>query len=149
MSHMSQAWSAALSAEQQACFGYALTGAYVGAGTASGLARTCQRAHEVLRDSAAAAISEAGDVPSPPMADYPSVYPVRDPGSARRLAVRLEQDAAAAWRYLYAVAADATGPAAGRARTTAQAALTASAVRATKWRVLLDPATATTAFPGL
>jgi len=65
---------------------------------------------------------------------------------ARTLAVRLEDDCAAAWRFLYAVvvnpevAADLTNAA---LRSSAQRNLTASAVRAAQW------SGSTGAFPGL
>jgi hypothetical protein len=149
MSTLVDAWQQALGAEQQAAFGYALAGPHLSADTGSDLARTCQSAHETLRGQATAAIIAAGAVPTPPAADYPALYSVADARSARRLAIRLEKDAAAAWRYLYAVAAEATGAQPAAARTSAQAALTASAVRATQWRLLVDPASATVAFPGI
>jgi len=149
MSALIDAWQRALGTEQQAAFGYALSGPHLDKGTGSQLARTCQSAHEDLRDKAAAAITAAGDAPGPPAADYPSLYPVHDARSAQRLAIRLEKDAASAWRYLYAVAAEATGARSTAARTAAQAALTASAVRATQWRLMVDPTAATVAFPGI
>jgi hypothetical protein len=149
MSPLGDAWQRALGAEQQAAFGYALAGPHFDTDAGARLARACQRAHEALRDQTAAAITKAGVRPQPPAADYPSLYPVRDAASANRLAVRLETSAATAWRYLYAVAAEATGPAASTARAAAQAALIASAVRATQWRVQVDPGAATVAFPGI
>ncbi|PZS24503.1 MAG: DUF4439 domain-containing protein [Pseudonocardiales bacterium] len=147
MSALTDAWQQALGAEQQAAFGYPLAGPRLDSGT--DLARTCQAAHEALRDQTASAIEKAGATPALPPADFPSLYPVRDAGAAQRLAIRLEQDAAKAWRYLYAVAAQGSGTDAVAARTAAQAALTASAVRATQWRLLVDPARATVAFPGI
>jgi uncharacterized protein DUF4439 len=149
VSPLADAWQRALGAEQQAAFGYALAGPHFGTDAAAGLARDCQSAHEALRDQTAAAITQAGATPQPPAADYPALYPVSDAASANRLAVRLETDAGAAWRYLYAVAAESTGPAASTARVAAQAALTASAVRATRWRVQINPSAATVAFPGI
>lgn len=147
MSTITDAWQRALGAEQQAVFGYALAGPRLDAGT--NLARACQAAHEALRDQTESAIEKAGAAPAPPPADFPSLYPVPDAGAAQRLAIRLEQDAAKAWRYLYAVAAQGSGADAVAARSAAQAALTASAVRATRWRLLVDPARATVAFPGI
>jgi hypothetical protein len=84
-------------------------------------------------------------VPAP---DYPALYPVGDEVAARVLAVRLETACAAAWRYLYAVAAS-TQSVDPSLRAEAQAALTASAVRATRWRVRSATTPATVAFPGL
>jgi hypothetical protein len=149
VSALTDAWQGALGAEQQAAFGYALAGPHFDTDASARMARTCQRAHEALRDQTAAAITRAGASPRPPAADYPALYPVRDAVAATRLAVRLETSAAAAWRYLYAVAAGSSGPGASTARTAAQAALNASAVRATRWRMQVDPGAATVAFPGL
>jgi hypothetical protein len=149
MSRVVDAWQHALGAEHQAVFGYALAGPQLDAAGASELARTCQSAHETLRGQASAVLTAAGAVPIAPAADYPALYPVGNAATAQRLAIRLETDAAAAWRYLYAVAAVATDAPSAAARTTAQAALIASAVRATRWRVLVDPARATVAFPGI
>jgi Domain of unknown function (DUF4439) len=149
VSLLADAWQRALAAEQQAVFGYELAGPHFDTDPGAQLARTCQGAHEALRDQTAAAITRAGATPQPPAADYPALYPVRDAASANRLAVRLETSAASAWRYLYAVAADSAGPAASTARIAAQAALNASAVRATRWRMQVDPGAATVAFPGI
>jgi Domain of unknown function (DUF4439) len=149
MSALTDAWQRALGAEEQAVFGYPLAGPHFDTDTGNLLARADQSAHEALRDEAAAGVSGAGGAAQPPPADYPALYPVPDPASAQRLAIRLEDDAAAAWRYLYSVAATVPGPRSAATRATAQAALTASAVRATQWRAQLDPAEATVAFPGI
>ncbi len=86
-----------------------------------------------------------------PLGDYAGLYPVADAKAARALAVRLETECAAAWRFLYATAAVATDGPAGteQLRAQAQAALTASAVRATRWRVAAGTSPATVAFPGI
>lgn len=149
MSALTDAWQQALGTEQQAAFGYALAGPRLAADSGSELARTCQDAHEALRELATTAVTAARGTPVPPAADYPSLYPVPDARTAQRLAIRLEQDAATSWRYVYTVAAAATGADAVAARTAAQAALIASAVRGTRWRLLVDPARATVAFPGI
>lgn len=148
MSGLTSAWQAALAAEHQAVFGYTLLGPQL-AGAQQQLAVACSDAHESLRDATEAEMTRAGLSPVPPQADYPGLYPVTDGAGARRLAVRLERDCAAAWRFLYAQAASASGRAAAERRAEAQTALTASAVRTTKWRLLLDPGNATTAFPGI
>ena len=143
------AWQAALAAEQRAAFGYGLLGAHLHGSPYLALAVSCSDAHEALRDRTAEAIAAAGLTPAAPAADYPDLYPVTSAAQASALAPRLEDDCAAAWRYLYAVAAGSTDPRATALRTGAQSALTASAVRATRWRKSLDPAAATVAFPGL
>jgi hypothetical protein len=148
MTALDTAWQAALAAEQQAAFGYALLGPRL-TGTNQDLAVQCSDDHESRRDATAVAIAGAGLRPVAPKADYPALYPVADAAAARALAVRLEDDCAVAWRYLYLSAASTPGPRATGLRQTAQEALTASAIRATRWRVLTTPAKATTPFPGI
>jgi hypothetical protein len=148
VSALDTAWQAALGAEHQAVFGYTLLGPRL-SGADLALAVACSDAHETLRDATAAALARAGLRAVAPEADYPALYPVEHPLAARRLALRLEDDCAAAWRYLYLQAASATGPLARRLRTDAQQALTASAVRAARWRSILTPRHPTTPFPGI
>ncbi|MCU1669099.1 MAG: hypothetical protein JWP40_2026 [Blastococcus sp.] len=148
MSALDDAWQVALGAEQQAVFGYDLLGPRLDTSAESDRARACQDQHAILRDSTSSAIVAAGRGPVAPAADYPALYPVADAQAARRLAVRLEEDCAAAWRYLYALAAVQATPPQGL-RAAAQTALTSSAVRATRWRLAAQPASPTVAFPGI
>ena len=148
MNALDVAWQAALAAEHQAAFGYGLLGPHL-AGSRQRLAVACSNAHEALRDATALAISRAGLTPVAPDPDYPDLYPVDTADAARRLAIRLEDDCAVAWRYLYLQAASAHTTRNAALRGAAQDALTASAVRATRWRALVTPARATTPFPGL
>ena len=148
MSDVLSAWQAALAAEHRAVFGYGVLGPHL-AGPQSAQAVGCSDAHEQLRERTVAALSAAGATPVTPLPDYPELYPVTTATQARRLAVRIEDDCASAWRYLYLRAASTGGAQASRARSAAQAALSASAVRAVGWRVLADPAHATEAFPGV
>lgn len=141
MTAVTDAWQAALAAEQRAAFGYGLLGPRLAAGDRP-LAASCAAAHEALRDATATALAGAGQAPVAPRADYPELYPVADGAAARRLALRLEDDCAQAWRYLYLKAGT-------RLRPTAQANLTASAVRAVGWRRLVTPQHPAAAFPGL
>ena len=141
------AWQAALAAEHQAVFGYGLLGPHLPAAQ-QGRAHDAQAAHIELRNTTAAAIAASGKVPVPAQADYAALYPVASAKAAQKLATALEDAAAAAWRYFYAeLADDATAPATLRAQ--AQAALTASAVRATQWRVVAGARVPTVAFPGI
>ncbi|HKC27520.1 MAG TPA: DUF4439 domain-containing protein [Jatrophihabitans sp.] len=162
MTRLDAAWQQALGAEHQAVFGYSLLGPWL-TGSDQQLAVACSDAHEALRDATADQLARAGLTPAAPAADYPALYPVADGAAARRLAIRLEDACAAAWRYVYLQAASrptadasggtATSPAAARVagdvRETAQSALTASAVRGARWRVLVTPTHPTTAFPGV
>jgi hypothetical protein len=144
-----QAWAAAIAAEQRAVFGYDLLGPRLADSAASALARACQSAHEQERDAATAQVVAAGGAPPAPLADYPDLYPVASSRAAELLAVTLEQGAASAWRFAYATAAGNTGPLSDQLRTSAQAALTDSAVRATRWRMASAALAATVAFPGI
>jgi hypothetical protein len=135
------AWQGALAAEQQAAFGYALLGPHLGADRRN-LARSCQAIHEQLRDDTADAIAAVGVYPGAPQGDYPQLYGV----ASLILAAQLEDDCAAAWRFFYAaLAAGAPNP---RLRADAQRGLTASAVRATRWRMLGHASRPVVAFPG-
>ena len=142
MNDLVAAWQGALAAEYRAAFGYGVLGAHLHGDPQLELAISCSDAHEALRDATAQAITSAGLTPVAAAADYPDVYPVTDAAAARALAPRLEDDCAAAWRYLYAVAAGTAGAQATVLRRSAQVALTASAVRATRWRGTTAP------FPG-
>ncbi len=123
-------------------FGYAVLGPYL-SGTDQQLAVACSDAHESRRDATTAALAGAGLRPVPSEADYPALYPVDGAAAARKLAIRLEDECAAAWRYLYLQAASSAVAPARAIRGAAQDALTASAVRGTQWRG------ATIAFPGI
>ena len=143
MTEVVDAWQAALGAEQQAAFGYAVLGPNLPHKRQS-LARSCQAAHEKLRDATADAIAATGVSAQAPAGDYPALYPAaRHPVA---LAAKLEDECAAAWRFLYAQVA--TAGAAASLRAQAQAGLTASAVRAARWRMLIDPVHAARPFPG-
>jgi hypothetical protein len=144
VSDYTDAWQAALAAEQQAAYGYPVLGPKLDAQDAK-LARTCQADHEQLRDDTAAAIAAAGTTPWPPQGDYPALYPLaHDP---RGLAATLEDDCAAAWRALYSATATPDGPRA--VRNQAQGQLTASALRAMQWRLRAGTANPAVAFPGI
>ena len=99
-----RAWQAALAAEHQAAFGYPLLGPQL-SGADRELARRCQDEHESLRNATSARLAAAGLDPVAPLGDYPALYPVVGVRAARALAVRLEDECATAWRYLYAAAA--------------------------------------------
>jgi hypothetical protein len=149
VSALVDAWQAALSAEEQAVYGYGLLGPYVSGAAHVALAHTCLAAHEGLRDDIVSAMTTAEQNPADPPADYPLLYPVSVGPAAAQLAVRLEQDAATAWRYLYVAASKSRGATATMLRTAAQAALIASAVRAVQWRQTVAPTAATVPFPGI
>lgn len=143
MTPVVDAWQAALAAEHAAVAGYDVLGPRLDRAHIA-LARADQQAHRDLRDATAAALATTGATPVPARADYPLPFAVTDAGTAERLAVSLESACAAAWRYLISAAGTRTD-----VHRDAQAALTASAVRATQWRRLVDPARPTVPFPGI
>lgn len=134
-----KAWQAALAAEHRAVFGYGLLGPRL-SGAERLRAEQDFASHEAVRDATDVALGAAGQTPVGPEADYPALFPVGSPAAARQLAVRLEDDAAGAWRYLFAAA---TQDRVAAARRVAQGYLTASAVRAARWRGTSE------AFPGI
>ena len=147
MTAVVQAWELALGAEQEAAFGYSILGPQLGDGVAATLARTCQAAHAALALATADAISAAGTQPVDPQVDYPALYPVNGAAAAMRLATRLEEQAAAAWRSAYAAAALSSGPTADQVRGAAQQALITAAVAATRWRRQSGSRVVTVPFP--
>lgn len=144
MSRLVDAWQGALAAEQQAAFGYTILGPRLPASQQK-RAHELQSTHESIRDSTAEAIAAHGATPQAPDGDYPDLYPLAK--TPTRLAAKLEDDCAAAWRYLFVAAAGSHG--AGALLRLAQARLTSSALRALDWRRHLGPHRALDAFPGL
>jgi hypothetical protein len=98
--------------------------------------------HRIRRDEALAVLS-ARSVRAPlPAAGYQLPFEVQNPIDAAKLAVRMEEDAAVAWR---AVIEQATNE---QDRAFAVGALTGGAVAAARWRRVLSVSPITVAFPG-
>lgn len=144
------AWQRALDCEHAAVYGYGELGPKLADAAAQALARTCEAEHRALRDATSATIAGLGATPDASQVTYPPPFPLPDVAAAQRFALRLEEDCAAAWRYLIAAAAE-VAPAAnsGTARQAGQDALTASALRALAWRSRITPSAPTVAFPGI
>ena len=135
---------AALAAEHAVVWGYGVVGGRADAGLLPAV-READQAHRGRRDGTAALVRRYGGEPVPTEASYELPFPVPDRRAALRLAVHLEEGAAAAWRYAVAATDDRS------VRRAALAALTDAAVRATRWRLLLPPpdgVPATVPFPG-
>jgi hypothetical protein len=98
--------------------------------------------HRDRREAAIAMLTARSVSPPLPAAGYQLPTPVVNPTDAANLAVRMEQDAAVAWR---AVLEQATS---GNDRAFAVTALTQSSVTAAKWRAQLGAWPVTVAFPG-
>ena len=100
------AWQAALAAEYAAIFGYGVLGPRLQDPAELALARACEQAHRDLANEVELQIAATGQTPPAPRPSYVLPFPVTDPATAHRLAVRLEEATAAAWRYLIATAAN-------------------------------------------
>lgn len=131
----------ALAAEHAVVWGYSLVGAKAGDDLQPRV-RDADDAHRTRRDATVTLLGRYGGDPVPTASSYALPFPVTDRASALRLAVHLEDGAAAAWRYAVAATDDVT------VRRAALTALTEAAVRATRWRLLLPATPATLAFPG-
>lgn len=144
------ALQAALAAEHAAVWVYGVAGAFV----PSGLTRRLDEAttaHQARRDATQRLLIDAGVAPVPPEPGYVSPEPVTDAASALRLVITAETDAAAAWRSVVERSPadpDLRSPADPDLRGTALEALTAAAVRATRWRATAGTAPLTVPFPG-
>lgn len=135
------ALQAALAAEHAVIWGYSIVGARAGDDLRPQV-RDADDAHRTRRDATVTLIGRYGADPVPTESSYALPFPVTDRATALRLAVHLEDGAAAAWRYAVAATDDVA------VRRTAITALTEAAVRATRWRLLLPTDPATVAFPG-
>ena len=142
------ALESALRAEHQAVYGYAALGPRLSA--AEGItARANETAHRSQRDRTEIQLTGFGVVPAPSAVSY-AVPALSTPSEVRRYARTLENDAAAAWRFvIFQAAVDAPTDATRPIRAAAVSALTASAIRALRWAELIDPTHPTVALPGL
>lgn len=136
-----EALQAALAAEHAVIWGYGVVGGKVAAALLPAV-READAVHRTRRDAVVALVRGYGGDPVPTEPAYALPFAVTGPRPALRLALHLEEGAAAAWRYAVA-ATDAQA-----VRRTALTALTDAALRATGWRLRLPPATPTVAFPG-
>jgi len=136
-----EALQAALAAEHAVVWGYGVVGGRVEVALLPAV-QDCDRAHRTRRDAVDGLIRRYGGEPVPTAPAYELPFAVPDRRSAVRLAVHLEEGAAAAWRYAVAATDDRS------VRRTALAALTDAALRATGWRLRLPPTRPTEAFPG-
>ena len=129
------ALQAALAAEQAACYGYGVVGAYL-SGTAAAAANTDWVAHEVARDDLTAMIAAAGADPVPAAVAYQLPIRVQSSAQATSLAVAIEVGLAQAYMGLVALGDPAL-------RALGARGVAAAALRAAAWRG------STVAFPGL
>ncbi|EOM76035.1 DUF4439 domain-containing protein [Rhodococcus rhodnii] len=131
----------ALAAEHGAVFAYGIAGAFANPDRAGAIDADLA-AHRATRDATIDLARELGLDPPPAAAGYTMPIEVTDPISAARLAEQVEADCAQAWRATAEAASDE------RVRTVAIDVLAETAVRRSRWRVVLGDAPATVAFPG-
>jgi Domain of unknown function (DUF4439) len=136
-----QALQTGLAAEHAVVWGYGVVGAHAGDALLARV-RDADDAHRTVRDDAVTLVTRYGGTPVATEPEYALPFPVTDRSSALRLAVHLEEGAAAAWRYAVAATDDV------EVRRTALTALSDAAVQATRWRQLEPTTPVTVAFPG-
>ncbi len=131
----------AVAAEHGVIYGYGLVSAH-STPDLNDLVSVALAGHRALREEAIARLA-ARNVPAPvPSVGYRLPFDVDGPGSAAKLAVRMEEDSAAAWRAVLERAKT------GQDRELAVTALKQCAVTAARWRQVLGVVPSTVAFPG-
>jgi Domain of unknown function (DUF4439) len=131
----------ALATEHATIYGYGIVSAH-STPEDNNLVSTAMAEHRERREATLAMLA-ARSVEAPlPAAGYQLPRDVKTPTDAAKLAVQMEEDAAAAWRAVLEQATDE------KDRSFAVTALTQCAVTAAKWRVVLDVSPVTMAFPG-
>ena len=138
---MSADLTGALAAEEAAIYAYGLIGVRFSVTGERDEARAAEQEHRQRRDYLVSRLDQLKTSAAPAPAGYEMPFAVTDRASALKMAIRVEDGVAQAWRATL----PATEPA---ARSTALANLTASAVRATRWRRLAELTPLTLAFPG-
>ncbi|WP_046318874.1 ferritin-like domain-containing protein [Mycobacterium sp. UM_Kg1] len=132
---------AALTTEYGVVYGYGLVSAY-SLPEFNGLVVTAIRRHRERRDRTIALLTGRGVAVPPAAAGYQVPTPVTTSDDALRLAVRMENDTATAWRAVVEQAHEAGD------REFAATALGQSAVLAAHWSRALGDWPITQAFPG-
>lgn len=155
---VTQALQRVLATQHAAVYGYPVIGVTLRDGGQARLARQLEATHRHTRDELMAQIAGRGATPAPTEPSYAPAQPLTGPADAQHWALELEQDCAAAYRYLL-VAPVLASPASGSTprdaseqaglRRQALAGLSTAALNATQWRSLLNPSAPTVAFPGL
>jgi Domain of unknown function (DUF4439) len=131
----------ALAAEEAAIYAYGVIGVHLTAAADVLESRTAEQVHRTRRDAAVTRLAALNASTAPAPAAYRLPFPVTDAAGALKLAIHVEDGVAAAWRAVLP-AGD------GGDRTTALAALTDAAVRATRWRRRAGVSPVTVPFPG-
>jgi len=131
----------AIATEHATIYGYGLVSAH-STPDVNELVSTAIAEHRERREGAIALLKSRSVDPPLPAAGYQLPMVVDNPTAAANLAVRMEDDAAVAWRAVLEQATDEND------RTFAVTALTQCAVTAAKWSRVLGISPITVAFPG-
>jgi hypothetical protein len=131
----------ALATEHATIYGYGIVSAH-STPDVNELVSTAMAEHRERREEALAKLGERSIAAPLPAAGYQLPIDVDSPTDAAKLAVRMEDDAAVAWR---AVVEQANTE---QDRAFAVGALTECAVTAARWRRVLGVSPVTVAFPG-
>jgi hypothetical protein len=136
-----QAVQDALGSEHAALWVYGLVSAFLPADFGDAMQES-SNAHRARRDATELMLSGAGQNPRSGEAAYVPPQPVTDQASAIAVLVVAETDVTVAWRAVLERTDDRT------LRASALAALTDSAVRATRWRRAAGQTPSTPPLPG-
>jgi len=131
----------AIATEHATVYGYGLVSAH-STPDVNDLVSAAMAEHRDRREGAIALLKARSVDPPLPAAGYQLPMEVDNPTDAANLAVRMEEDAAVAWRAVLEQATDE------KDRTFAVTALTRCAVTAAKWSRVLGISPITVAFPG-
>ncbi|MCX2932282.1 ferritin-like domain-containing protein [Mycobacterium sp. CVI_P3] len=131
----------AVAAEHAAIYGYGMVSAH-SSPDENDLVSAAMAQHRERREAAIAMLAGRSAKAPLPAAGYQLPMPVTTPTDAARLAVRMEDDCAMAWR---AVIEQATSE---QDRAFGVTALTETAVMAAHWKQVLGIKPVTVAFPG-
>ena len=131
----------ALTAEHAAIWVYGLVSAFLPASFNTAI-NEGSTAHRARRDTTERRLAAAGATPQVAEPAYALPKPVTDQASSLALLATAEADTSAAWRAVLERTDD------GTVREAALEALTASAVRATRWRKQAGVSPATPPMPG-
>jgi ferritin-like protein len=135
------AFGAALAAEDAAIYAYGVVGVRLSDDDEKSDAHAAETAHRQRRNYAVTRLDQLKQKPPATPAAYDLPFPVTDRDSALKLAIHIEDGVAQAWREVLPVTESTD-------RTTALAAMTDAAVRATRWRRSAKAEPVTLPFPG-
>jgi Domain of unknown function (DUF4439) len=131
----------AVAGEHGVIYGYGLVSAH-STPDANDLVAAAMAEHRARREQAIARLIARNVAPPLPAPGYQMPIAVDSPGDAAKMAVRMEEDSAVAWRVVLERATT------NEDRAFAVTALTESSVTAAKWRAVVGTQPITVAFPG-